>query len=148
MAAGHLISISLKHSQSLHRLYWPMLDLLDSRHFIRTNDWFHINSCMVLLDGIYLAHKFNGNIHMKICRVSGYGCIENADFSLLYCGLIDLIYLRIMAFIQFMIWKSGSLLILMVLVVLLLALLYKLYFESYKDLRLKSARIRFLITHE
>eukprot|EP01084_Bolivina_argentea_P151333 264150_1 len=26
MAAGHLISISLKHSQSLHRLYWPMLD--------------------------------------------------------------------------------------------------------------------------
>eukprot|EP01084_Bolivina_argentea_P143631 252183_1 len=102
-----------------------MLDLMALTHFIRTNDWFHINSCMVLLDGIYLAHEFNGNIHMKICRISGYGCIENACCSLLYCGLVDLIYLLIMAFIQFMIWKSGSLLILMVLIVLLLALLYK-----------------------
>ncbi len=119
-------------TQSLHQLYWPTLELLEVGH-IRTKDEFLIYSCMVLLDGIYLVDKFNGNGHMKICHIRGYGCIENAGHGLFYYGLVHFIYFStVMALIQCL-WKSGPILILMVLSVLVLELLYELVDEECKD---------------
>eukprot|EP01084_Bolivina_argentea_P296637 510910_1 len=91
-----LISITQHSVNSIGQ----MVELLKVGQYIRTEDWFHIYSCMVLLDGIYLVNKFNGNSHMQICHIFGYGCIENAGHGLSYYGLLHLVYSRFMALIQ------------------------------------------------
>eukprot|EP01084_Bolivina_argentea_P102257 183220_1 len=86
----HFLRVLLSITQSLHQLYWPTLKLLEVQH-IRTKDWFHIYSCMVLLFG---------NAHMQICHIFGYGSIENAGHGLSYYGLLHLLNFRFMALIQ------------------------------------------------
>ncbi len=82
-----LISITQHSVNSIGQ----MVELLEVGQCIRTEDWFHIYSCMVLLFG---------NAHMQICHIFGYGCIENAGHGLSYYGLLHLVYFRFMALIQ------------------------------------------------
>ncbi len=142
MQTGFIYNISThpSHNHSINSI-GQMLELLDIVQRIRTKHWFLTYSCMVLLDGIYLAHKFNGNGNMQICHIFGYECIENADCCLLY-GLLHLIYFnRFLTLIQTLFmeeWISSDLDGFICIIISIIILLHW----------IKSARIRILIIHD
>eukprot|EP01084_Bolivina_argentea_P158285 275739_1 len=142
------------HSKSFtispfHQLFCQILDLVEGKSIIMDLHQFHTNSCILLPDGIHMAHEFNGIgriLRHILDFYPGYGYIESAGYGLFYEALwILLIFSLFMAFTYFFedaaVRKSGTIKIQMVLALAKLYEIYNKYLEIGKDNRLRCATL-------